>query len=265
MTRLIVSISSDIGFALAKRWIEGGYRVIGTSRKPVPEAKFPTVQCDLASRDSKTKVVEELLANSTGGKWDVLVLAAGSQEPIGKFRETEFSDWAMSLNVNLISQLELLHLLMPHSKKGSRVIMFAGGGTNGPVDYYSAYTLAKIASIKACELLASEEPELGFTILGPGWVRTKIHEQTLKAGPNAARSNYQRTIDMLAGDNMVSMEQVLDWVDWIIEQPIEVVSGRNFSAAHDPMGNQHLLRALTQDEDLFKLRRFGNATEWVGS
>lgn len=262
MCRIIVSISSDIGSALGERWKEKGLNVVGTSRTPNSDLVFPTVKCDLASPESKIDVVRELLSLSSDGKWDVLVLAAGTQEPIGSFREINFQDWISSLHVNLISQLELLHLLMPYSRKGSRVVMFAGGGTNGPVDYYSAYTLAKIASIKICELLASEEPEMGFTILGPGWVRTKIHEQTIAAGPKAARANYERTLAMLSGKDMVPMVKVLDWIDWIIEQPLEVVSGRNFSAAFDPLGNPALVRALTEDVGMFKLRRSGNSQIW---
>ena len=34
-----------------------------------------------------------------------------------------------------------------------------------------------------------------FTILGPGWVKTKIHNQTLKAKSKAGL-NYKKTLDL---------------------------------------------------------------------
>ena len=33
-----------------------------------------------------------------------------------------------------------------------------------------------------CELLDAEVPDVKFVILGPGWVRTKIHDAVLQAG-----------------------------------------------------------------------------------
>jgi len=136
-------------------------------------------------------------------------------------------------------------------------MFFAGGGTNGAVEHYSAYTISKIASIKVCELLAAEYPEHVFFALGPGWVDTKIHEQTLMAGPMAGR-NHQKTRSILRGGEAVPMKTVVEAINTLMATPGELVTGRNFSVAHDPIGQESLSEALLGNDNLFKLRREGN-------
>ena len=54
------------------------------------------------------------------------------------------------------------------------------------------------------------------------------------------------------------MEKVVEFCDWIMDAPREIVGGRNFSVAHDPWGEEELAAALRSDGDMYKLRRFGN-------
>ncbi len=58
----------------------------------------------------------------------------------------------------------------------------AGGGTNNPFTNYSAYCVAKIALIKMTELLDDEEKKLNIFIIGPGFVRTRIHRKRCVQG-----------------------------------------------------------------------------------
>jgi NAD(P)-dependent dehydrogenase (short-subunit alcohol dehydrogenase family) len=140
------------------------------------------------------------------------------------------------------------------------VLFFSGGGTNNATTYYSAYTVSKIALIKMCELLDAELPGCRFMILGPGWVKTKIHEATLRAGGRAG-ANYQRTIEKLGGSECTPMENVLDCCDWLIELPRNLVSGRNFSVVFDRWGEPELEKKLAAEPHMYKLRRFGN--DWL--
>ena len=166
-----------------------------------------------------------------------------------------------SVRANFTGQLQIVRELLParnlNSSHGPCVIFFAGGGTNNAVKNYSAYTISKIALIKMCELLDAEIPDTRFTILGPGWVKTKIHQETLRAG-KVAGANYQRTLHKLESDECTPMERVLDFLDWAIEQPREVIGGRNFSIVNDLWGTGRLNQQLAATPDMFKLRRFLN-------
>jgi len=261
---VICSISSDIGLALAERWIARGWDVAGTYRTPtaglatVVAAGAAVTPCDLAERAS----VEAAAATmGAGGVWDVLVLAAGLQDPVGAFAETDFDEWEQSFTVNFTAQLRLLHRLLPlrNTRDGRvpSVILFAGGGTNNAPTNYSAYILAKIASIKACEILDAEIPDTKFTIIGPGWVATKIHESTLNAGERAG-ANYQRTVETLASARLTPMSDVLDSIDWAVGGSRAVVSGRNFSTVFDRWGDPALDEVLRGHPDAYRLRRAGN-------
>jgi len=267
---IIFSISSDIGCALGKRWRQRGMEVCGTFRTPsslVDDLKIcgiKTFQCDLGNVLSVQNTCDQLRLGFA--QWDYLVLCPGTQEPVGAFADCNFTQWEKSVEVNFTRQIQIVReLLLSRNKTGEHppvVLFFAGGGTNNATVNYSAYTISKIALIKMCELLDAEIPDTNFVILGPGWVKTKIHQQTLTAGPKAG-ANYQKMISKLAGEGWTPMETVLDCCDWIIKSDRKVVSGRNFSVVFDKWGSSALTEKLEEDSNMYKLRRFGN--DWEGN
>lgn len=264
-TAIVISASSGIGEALCRRWAARGVKVGGTYRNrsaavtELEKGGVRLVPCDLADKASVATACAELPRGSSG--WDALVLCPGDMTPVGPFADCDFDDWERSILVNFTAQLRVVRALLASRRRAPGpepiVLFFAGGGTNGATLNYSAYTVSKIALIKMCELLDAELPDVRFSIVGPGWVRTKIHDQTLAAGPRAGES-YQRTVERLKGTDFVPMEKVMDCCDWIIAAPRAVVSGRNFSAANDDWGAGALASRLAGDPALFKLRRAGN-------
>jgi NAD(P)-dependent dehydrogenase (short-subunit alcohol dehydrogenase family) len=264
--RILISASSDIGRALAEDWLGSGCEVHGTFRTrgagidELERAGARLTHCDLASAGSIAAACDEL--RRAAADWDVLVLAAGSLDPVGPFAECDFAAWSASLTANFIAQMHVLHELLPARRRGSGLsplaLFFAGGGANNATVNYSAYTLAKIALTKAVELLDAELPDCRFAILGPGWVKTKIHEATLQAGERAG-ANYRRTLDKLARDECVPMELVVECCNWLVGAERHVIGGRNFSAVYDAWGDPRLDEMLRGDRDMYKLRRAGNA------
>jgi short-subunit dehydrogenase len=263
-TALIVSITSDIGTALAKRLVSKNWQVYGTYRtqssqsNELKNSEVDLIELDLADGKSFTKCIEELKQKNIN--WDWLVFCPGILTPLAKFAQSNFAEWKSSLDVNFSQPLHFLHAALSFrnaANKNSGVLFFAGGGTNNAPESMSAYTIAKIALIKMCELLDAEMPEIKFSILGPGWVKTKIHQAVLDAKENAGIA-YDRTVEKFASDDFVPIEQVLDCCEWIFEQPREIVGGRNFSAQYDEFDSEELIDQLKSDPDLYKLRRAGN-------
>jgi NAD(P)-dependent dehydrogenase (short-subunit alcohol dehydrogenase family) len=269
MNIIIFSLSSDIGAALAGHFIGSGNNVFGTYRTKSNEVNVLEgkgaycVRCDVLDNASVEMAVKRL--TSECDKWDVLIVAHGTQIPVGLFEQVKFEEWVDSVNINAISQFKIVHGLLPSrnitATNGPIVLFFAGGGTNGPVPYYSAYTLSKISLIKFCELLDSEMPDTRFSIIGPGWVRTKIHNETLKAGEENAGNNFNETQRRFYENKFnASYDDVISSLEWVIAQPKNVVSGRNFSVVRDAWGNEKLSKELVANQDMYKLRRFRN--EW---
>jgi len=112
-----------------------------------------------------------------------------------------------------------------------------------------------------CELLDDENENLNAFILGPGWVRTKIHEQTLQSG--LAGVNYKRTREFLESDIPgTDYRDIFGCINWCIDNGRQVAGGRNFSVVHDlwKKKGKFLAQQLRADPDKFKLRRFKNSS-----
>lgn len=250
---------------MGQRWALKGWKVYGTYRTSSPAVEemrtlgIELVHCDLLDPVSVREACRSL--SGLCGRWDVLLMCPATQDPIGAFLECSFDEWEDSIRCNFTSQMRIIHALLPYRRSdswpGPCALLFAGGGTNSAPPNYSAYIVSKIAEIKMCELLDTEIPDTRFVILGPGWVKTKIHESSLQAGTRAG-DNYQRTIDKLAGDECTPMEQVLDCCDWLVAAPRQMIGGRNFSVVYDSWGSEGLEDVLVREPDMYKLRRYGN-------
>jgi len=269
---IIIGASSDIGSALAERYLRRGDRVWGTFRtetttiERLRAAGATLVAADISNPDGVKAFVDRLAVD--GVRWHRLISAVGQLAPIGPFFETDFEEWERSVRVNSTDQLRALHALRPLQtmEEPARVILFAGGGTNGPFNNYSAYCLGKLMLIKACELLHSECPDLVISILGTGWVATRIHAQTLAAGV-AAGPNFDRTKAFLAQAEAMGtpMETVADCIDWCFAAPRAAVGGRNFSIVHDGWREDDFVEALLTHPDDGKLRRLWRLAPLSGS
>lgn len=263
-TVLILGITADIGRELAGRFARDGWRVAGTHRPGAllgpGAAGYTLVPCDLAapgSVDAAVRRCQELKL-----AWDLLVVAAGTEEPIGPFLECDADDWDRGIAVNALAPLRFLRGIHDQRNRSGApaVVFFSGAGTNNAAPAYSAYCASKILLIKMCELLDAESPDTSFFIVGPGIVRTKIHEQTLRA-PEKSGANYKKVTDFLQSKNPgTSHEEIYQCLQWCLAAGKGAVGGRNLSLVFDEwrQGGSSLATALKANQDLYKLRRHGN-------
>jgi NAD(P)-dependent dehydrogenase (short-subunit alcohol dehydrogenase family) len=258
-------VSSDIGEQLALEYLRQGAVVTGTYRTKLPaslrdHAGFAALHCDVSHREATEQIRD--FCRRRGEPWDLFVSCVGQLAPVGPFFGSDFEDWADSMNTNSTAQLRALHAAYPFRRTGQvcHVVFFAGGGTNNAFPSYSAYCIGKMALIKMCELLDDENPDLNVFIVGTGWVRTKIHRQTLAAGERAG-TNLQRTREFLdSAKEGTTHRDIAAFIHWGMNAGRSVAGGRNFSVVHDPWrgGGAQLVTALAGDGNKFKLRRCGN-------
>lgn len=260
----ILGVASDIGRELAERYLDQGYNITGASRSSLkgflPGQNARLLRCDIGRKAEVKKCVDKY--RKLAKPWDIFISTVGTLEPIGKFFDCDFNRWEYSVAVNSISQLRFLHAIYPLRRKDGvcNVIFFAGGGTNKAFTNYSAYCSSKIMLIKMCELLDDENKDLNVFIVGPGWVRTKIHDQTLGSRFSAGES-YKRTLEFLKSDNPgTDYQDIYDCINWCLSRGRAVSGGRNFSVVYDQWKAKGamLARQLRADPDKFKLRRFKN-------
>lgn len=261
---IVLGIGSDIGRELAIRLMADGWNVSGTYRNRSGLGQLPDgvrlVQCDLTSPASMGTALDAF--RQDGSNWDLLIVAAGTEEPIGAFWECEPDAWDENIRVNALAPLRLVRGLYPIRNIAGTpsVAFFSGSGTNSAVPAYSAYCASKVLLIKMCELLDAESPDTSFFIIGPGIVRTKIHEQTLRAAERSG-TNYRKVMDFLDSANPgTSHDDVYACLRWCADASKQVIGGRNISLVYDSWkdGGLALTGLLESDANLYKLRRFGN-------
>ncbi len=261
---IIVGITSDIGLAVARHWLQAGASVLGSFRTP-PDSVVQSAldaerlfYCDFSKEKSIDAFVSQV--NRLNYGWDRLLVCPGTMNPIGPFESVDFNEWESGFRVNFLSTLRVIRGLLPlrdRSAGSPVVLVFAGGGVNSAPRNFSAYTAAKIALIKMIELLAEEIYDTRFVVLGPGWVETKIHREILQASGNAVEAARETRRRLELGD-FVPMSGVIDCIDWAIREDAAVTNGRNFSVAHDRWREASLREKLMQDRNMYKLRRYGN-------
>jgi NAD(P)-dependent dehydrogenase (short-subunit alcohol dehydrogenase family) len=263
-TAIVIGISSDIGRELAQRFAADGWAIAGTYRSRhgldtlLPTAEL--VQCDLASRTSVAAAAEWL--GSRCREWDALIIAAGTEEPIGTFWECDPDEWDRGIEINALSPLRLVRRLYPLRARTPTpsVVFFSGAGTNSSAPAYSAYCASKILLIKMCELLDAESSDTSFFIVGPGIVRTRIHEQTLKAAERSG-ANYQKVVKFLESpDQGTGHDEIYSCIRWGMAAGKPATGGRNLSLVNDAWrgGGAALARWLEANPNAYKLRRLGN-------
>jgi NAD(P)-dependent dehydrogenase (short-subunit alcohol dehydrogenase family) len=261
-TAVVLGITADIGRGLAERLLRDGWHVIGIGRTLdrvehlKGTANLTLHRCNIEAPDSVKAVVSALRDKQVA--WDLLLSSVGTMEPIGSFFEVDFEAWAQSVDVNFTDQLRVLHALWPlrRMNKTVDIMLMAGGGTNNPFRNYSAYCVSKIALIKMCELIDDEAPDANAFIIGPGYSKTRIHEETLRAGPKSAGDGYYKTLALLEKQG-TTIDEIYDHMRWCMAQGRSVAGGRNFSTVHDAWrdGGLALANALATDQDAFRLRR----------
>lgn len=262
---IIIGASSDIGASLYNDWtnkewdVAGTYRTLSNTVLNFKKKNANLYECDL----SDVKSIEEasFSLNKSMAQWDVLVFGPGLQEPVELFPDCDFEKWESSINVNFTSQLRILHRLLKNRNKKDKscptVLFFAGGGVNTAPINYSAYTISKIALIKMVELLAAEITDVKFLIVGPGWVKTKIHQSILDAGEKAGQS-YSLTKKRFMDNNFVPMSRVVRCCNKLIAGPKEIITGRNYSVENDRWDQPDFFELLKNNPGMYKLRRFLN-------
>ena len=257
-TALIAGIDSVIGELIASSLLNDAWKVLGTSRRDETiKTKSNSFFCDFSDSKSIDKCVSSIIQFSP--KIDLLILAVGVLDPIGKYHDVDFDKWEEGFYINCIGPLRFINKLLPSLKNQNKsmVLTFAGGGINSSPERFFSYTLSKVSLTKSMELLAAEEPNVRFVSLGTGWIDTPIHKQTVRAGDSAGIVGSE-TKRRIQSNDFVDINEISKFVQWAYKEAPHAISGRNFSLKNDRWSTSELNDRLQGDSDLYKLRRYGN-------
>lgn len=221
-TTMIVGINSDIGTALAKRFQAAGDRIIGTYRTNKAKLDCEQHEIDL----SNPKDIRECRINHI---YDRILFCVGKPIPLVSFLNSEESEWNASFDLNGPAQLRFLGAISDLRKSGAAICFLSAGGVNSTPKEFSAYTLGKTFLVKACELIAAEEPDLNIFTYGPGWVNTKTHDLMAEDLPPGDRKT---SIEYFRNNNKTfeeDMDEIYRDLSFLFRNEKNRVSGRNFT------------------------------------
>lgn len=170
---LVTGGRSGIGQACAQALAEGGAHVITAQRGA--DADFDWIKADFIDPETPEAVVNEVLTRT--GRLDILVNNAGLMRE-GTVLETNVTDWADTLQVNLTAPFLLIKHAMPHliEAKGNIVNIgsIEGLGSN---PRHPAYCASKAGLHGLTRAVAVDHGPDGVrcNAVAPGWIDTELN------------------------------------------------------------------------------------------
>lgn len=193
-TILVTGASSGIGRAIAKKLLQSGHRVIGTSRDCSKfnqhNPDFVPLELDLA--DTGGLVEKTRFLEKTFPELDAMILCAGYGQ-FGSLEEFSYSQIQSLMTVNFTAQALLVRGLIPALKKKDRSdVIFIGseaalkGSRKGAVYCASKFAVRGFSQALREECASSS---VKVTLINPGMVRSEFFDR-LHFEPGDDESHY---------------------------------------------------------------------------
>jgi len=237
---LITGAAGGLGSALAKRFVEGSWRVVATDRDKAglhtlsKEVAVDTcLQYDLRKTSNCEELVSRVLAHC--GRLDALVNAAGvwREGPVESFSE---EDYDLVMDVNLKAPFFMCAAAVPHLRetRGCIVNIASDAGHQGNQNA-AAYCASKGGLTLLTKTLALDLAPDGVRVncVSPGDIATPmLDQQAERYGDNNPKA-YKKALLALypqgRSARFIRPEEVAELV-WFLCQPhAEAITGANLA------------------------------------
>lgn len=265
---IVTGGSMGIGLACAEACLEGGAKVLICARteKPLREAVdafkkkgFTGIEAKIAdvTQQDQIEAVFQAAIMRFGGL-DGVIHCAGIYGPIGAVTEVDPVEWFEAIRVNLFGTFLVARQACQVLKQrgGGRVVLFSGGGAATPFQNYTAYACGKVGVVRLTETLAQEVQPFNIEIncVAPGFVITRLHEQTLVAGERAGKAFFENTKRQIQTGG-VPASVGAGAAAFLMSDVAKGITGKFVAAPYDGWGDWHNRLAELQKTDIFTLRR----------
>lgn len=268
-TIVITGGSMGIGLAVAQECAKEGASLILVSRHQSDLKKaieslhngqtHGYYSMDVSSPDEVSKTAQKVVKD-----WvsiDGLVNCAGVYGPIGTVDEVDPVEFADAVKINLLGTFYMCHYFVPLLKQAKRgkIVNYSGGGAAGPFPNFSAYAASKAAIVRLTENMALElKPNnIDVNAVAPGFVVTRLHQQTLKAGVKAGMDFLKKTTEQISKGG-VPTSLPAELTVFLLSAASDGITGKFISAPWDPWQTPEFVTKLKADPDFTALRRIDN-------
>jgi NAD(P)-dependent dehydrogenase (short-subunit alcohol dehydrogenase family) len=268
-TVVITGGSLGIGYEVARKCVKEGARVIISARNKGNLKKALSNLRKISGKDHKIYPVDvsQYQAVRKFAGWTAkqfpfiggLVNCAGIYGPIGRINQIDIGKFEEAIQINFLGTVNMCHAFFPLFNKANRkkIINFSGGGAASPFPNFSAYATSKIAIVRFTENLALELAESGFDVncIAPGFVITRLHQQTIEAGPNFAGEAFFDNTKKQIQSGGVPAEKAAALAAFLLSPASDGITGKFISAPWDPWQESDFQEKLRSDKDFATLRR----------
>jgi NAD(P)-dependent dehydrogenase (short-subunit alcohol dehydrogenase family) len=190
---------------------------------------------------------------------DGLVNCAGIYGPIGKTYQVSMPQFAQAIQTNFLGTVYMCHEFIPLMRSDSRkkIVNLSGGGAASPFPNYSAYATSKVAVARFTENLSLELAHEGFDVncIAPGFVATRIHQETLDAGPELATPQFFEYTKKQLECGGVPALRAAQLTVFLLSPESDGITGKFISAPWDPWHEKEFQNRLRTEKDFAVLRR----------
>ena len=215
-TMLVTGATAGIGAASARRFVAGGWRVVGTGRRG---DRLRTLQDELGDSflplevDMRDRAAVESLAHLDGGWGDVdlLVNNAGLAPPMGPLPDVEWDKIQTVLDTNMTGLVALTRALLPTliERKGAIVNLSSVAATypyQGGAVYAGTKSFVRQFSLDLrCDLAGTG---VRVTSIEPGMAETEF-TIVRTGGDKQASDKLYAGVDPMTGDDLA---ETIWWV-----------------------------------------------------
>lgn len=179
---LITGATGGIGQKIAEALAEKKYELILLSRNIndlniLKQNLVEKNNCNVQVIASDVSNYEDLkIKLNVINEIDVIINCAGILGPVGPFGENNISEWARTIQINLMGTINVCSILLDKLQKSKhgKIINFSGGGGAFPRKNHTAYATSKAAIVRFTENLSVEYPNIDVNAIAPGAHKTKI-------------------------------------------------------------------------------------------
>lgn len=196
---IVSGASAGLGLALARKLAEAGYDVLGIARSPKPEGLWAGWHpADLRDVHAASGSLDWLDAVDGANVTEVLlVLNAGTEEPIGPVGKLAADDIAAHVALNLTAPMAMTATFLSKTEGWAaerRILAVSSGASRRATAYWSAYTASKsgldgfVRAVNAEYSEAAGRPRTAAVALAPGVIDTAMQQRVRETDfPTVAR------------------------------------------------------------------------------
>ena len=219
-TYVVTGASKGLGRALALALAGHGYPVLALARPSTELDEIGgllasvapgsrSIECDLSNPTSIANAASLISQQTTflAG----LVHNAGAIAPVKPLDKVDASDWAHSIQVNLVGIQDLTQRIYPllGGEHQSRITVISSGASLRPIGSWSAYCVSKAGLDMWSRCVAEEgrESNISSVSVAPGIVDTGMQTE-IRSTPAEDFPSLQSFIDLHANGDLARSEDV---------------------------------------------------------